>query len=119
MSAVHVPRPPTYLCVGDAGVNSVELWDFAAVTREPLGAGCGRFHGLFQEFFLHALLVFVLQLCAVFNALLCVTECSLLQLPHHLGVVGALLGGDRVQIPYSVHVSSYGSHVQRRVVVVV
>lgn len=109
-----------YLCVGDSGVNSVELWDiFTHVAGEPQGTGRSRIHGLFQEFFLHVALVFLLQFRAAFNALLCITERSLLQLPYQLGIQAALPGGDGVQIPHEVHVSSHSCHVQRRVVVVI
>lgn len=60
-----------------------------------------------------------LKLFAVLNAFLCITEGTVLQFAHQLGVNGDLFGGDRVQISHTVHVAPRSRHVQWRVVVIV
>lgn len=68
---------------------------------------------------LHAFVMFALKLFTVHNAFLCITEGTVLQFAHQLGVDGDLFGGDRVQISNTVHVAPRSCHVQWRVVVIV
>lgn len=68
---------------------------------------------------LHAFVVFLLHLHALFDPPLRFAKCPVLQFADQLGIETCLLCSNGIQVADTIHVILCGSHVQRRVVVVV
>lgn len=91
----------------------------AGVAGEAHDVRRGRLGRVLVELALHAFVVLLLHLHALFDAPLGVAERPVLQLVDQFGVERRLLGGDGVQVADAVHVILGSGHVQRGVVVVV
>lgn len=91
----------------------------AGVAGEAHGIRKRSICGFLLELALHAAVMPALHLDTVFDATFGITEGSVFQLGHQLGVESCLLGGNGVQVAYTVHVVLGSSHVQRRVIVIV
>lgn len=68
---------------------------------------------------LHAFVVLLLHLHALFDPPLSIAKRPVLHLGDQLRVEACLLGSDGIQVADTIHVILCGGHVQRRVVVVV
>ena len=72
-----------------------------------------------MKFSLHTFVVLLLHPHTLFDPLLSIAECPVLQLADQLWIESCLLGSDRIQVADTIHVVFCGSHIQRCVVVVV